>query len=366
MKKIRILYVLGAFTISGGVESMVENIIKNIDHEKFQIDFLLFNGADHSKIDSLMEYDLKIYYIDTIKKGIIKFIYNTYRILKNNKYDIIHTHINEVGFFSLLAGVLAGTPVRICHSHNTKFSNQKLIFAFKSLLKLVSNYKFACSEAAGKALFGNNANFTVIKNAIDAKKYLYKKQVSNKVRKSLGIENKFVIGHVGRFANQKNHMFILKVFKEVVKVKENSVLLLIGDGELKDKIYNEVKRINLEKNVIFLGARKDVHELLQGMDVFLFPSHYEGLAIVLIEAQCASLPCFVSDVVTREVEISNLINFISLDKEPSYWANKILSYLNGFNKVDMYEKISRAGYDIKTSVARLEDLYISFYSKEIQ
>ncbi|MEH7461454.1 glycosyltransferase family 1 protein [Bacillus thuringiensis] len=357
MAQIKILYILGAFG-SGGVESVVSNVHQNIDHSRFKIDFVLFNGLDHSRKSDLEKYGSKVYFIERSGKGIIKFISETYKILRKERYDVIHAHTNEAALFSAIAGVLARTPERICHSHNTSFGkNERIVPFFRVPFKLFSTHLFACSKLAGTALFGEKANFTVINNAIDVKKYTFKPAIREKVKKSLGLEGKFVIGNVGRLSYQKNHSFILEIYKKVVALQKDTVLLLIGDGELEADIKNKVHQLGLENNVLFLGARGDVNELLQVMDVFLLPSHYEGLPVSLIEAQSAGLPCIASDAITNEVKITNLVEFLSLDSPADYWAEMVLKYSKGYQRKDMFDEMKRAGYEMGESVKRVQMLY---------
>ena len=357
MEQIKILYILGAFSSSGGVESVVLNIYKNIDRSKVRIDFVLFNGLDHSRKKVLEEYGCKIYFIDRFRKGIIKFIYNTYKILRSGRYDVIHTHINEIGLFSAIAGMLACTPVRICHSHNTSFRNEKLVPYLRFLFKIFSTHLFACSKVAGIALFGANAKITVLNNAIDAKRYSFNAMVRANVRKSLDIENKFVIGNVGRLSYQKNHSFILEIYKRIVQNHKNTVLLLVGNGELEEEIKSKAAQLGIDNNIMFLGARDDVNELLQAMDVFLFPSHYEGLPVILIEAQSAGLPCLVSDAVTNEVQITDLVEFISLHKSTDYWVDAVLKYSKDYERKNTFNTIKNAGYEVRSSVKNIQELY---------
>lgn len=357
MAQMKILYILGAFG-SGGVESVVLNIHKNIDHSRFKIDFVLFNGLDHSRKKDLEKYDSKIYFIERSGKGIGKFISETYKILRTEKYDVIHAHTNEAALFSAIAGALARTPGRICHSHNTSFGkNEKIIPFFRVPFKLFSTELFACSKLAGTSLFGKKADFTVINNAIDVKKYNFNPTVRKEIREELGLEGKFVIGNVGRLSYQKNHSFILDVYKNIVKTRKDTALLLIGDGELEEEIKNKVYELGLENKVKFLGARNDVNKILQAMDVFLLPSHYEGLPVSLIEAQSAGLPCIVADTITKEVKVTNLVEFLSLTQSVDYWTKQILKYSDDDTRENTFDEMKQAGYEMESSVKGIQKIY---------
>ncbi|MCL9633580.1 glycosyltransferase family 1 protein [Bacillus zanthoxyli] len=358
MKKVKILYVLGAFSSSGGVENIVLNILENIDSSKFKIDFVLFDGLDHSQKDALKKYDSKIFYVDRIRKKPFKFIYDLYKILRKEQYSIIHAHINEMGFFPLLSGLLARTPVRICHSHNTIFSNMNFVPVFRFFSRFVNTHLMACTNAAGKALFGEKEKYAIFNNGIHVDNYLFNPEEREKVKKELGLEGKFILGHVGRLTEQKNHKFMLEICRRLVDFQKDTMMLFIGDGELRESLEKQVQNLELENNVLFLGARSDVNSLLQAMDVFLFPSHYEGLGIVLIEAQSAGLPCIVSDNITKEVEITDLVHFLSLDMSVEHWSQTIQKYSKGYQRKNMYTDIKRNGYEIKSSIGQLENFYL--------
>ena len=197
-----------------------------------------------------------------------------------------------------------------------------------------------------------------MKNAIDTNKFIYNKDIRRQKRKELNIENKFVVGHVGRFHPQKNHDFIIDIFKELNEKRKNSVLLLVGDGELRQSIENKVKELNLLDKVIFTGVRDDIPELLQSMDVFVFPSLYEGLPVTLIEAQATGLPCIVSDTITHEAIISSNIQSVSLQKSAEEWADKILLIDNGSNRENAAIEIINSGFDVNEIAKMLIDFYL--------
>lgn len=223
----------------------------------------------------------------------------------------------------------------------------------------VTDY-WACSEIAGKWMF-KNRNFRVIHNAINVSDFVYNESIRQKVRTQLGLlKDEFVIGHVGRFSYQKNHDFLIDVFNEVHRRLPEAVLILIGDA-VEDELYlnkakQKVKELNLVENVRFLGIRNDVPDLMQAMDCFLFPSRFEGLGIVIIEAQTAGLPCYVSSVIPNEVKITNLVDFISLNESPENWAEKIIKNKN-YKRKDISKEIIKAGYDINTEIKKMQKFY---------
>lgn len=210
-------------------------------------------------------------------------------------------------------------------------------------------------------MFGKNKNFTVIHNAINSENYKFDAVKREKIRCKLNLKNKFVVGHVGRFSYPKNHKFLINIFYEVQKIEPDSILMLVGDSVNDDKLLVEakeqVKILNIENKVLFLGMRNDVSDLMQAMDCFVFPSHFEGFGIVAVEAQAAGLKCYLSDVIAKEVRITDLVNFISLQESPKAWADKILKNRN-YKREDMTEKIKTAGYEIKTEIKKIENFYL--------
>ncbi|MFR1316468.1 MAG: glycosyltransferase [Clostridium perfringens] len=253
-------------------------------------------------------------------------------------------------------------------NHATKYSDNKIktirnkILCFN--LKKNVDIFFACSKAAGKFLYGKKAFYEnrvfVINNAIEIDKFKYNENIRNKVRKELNLEDKFVIGNIGRFAKQKNHKFLIDIFYEVKKKKENAFLLLIGEGDLRESIEKKLEKLNLRNSVLFLSSRKDVNEILQGMDVFVLPSLYEGLPVSVIEAQTSGLPCIISNKVTDEVNIIDC-KFLSITNA-KVWCKYILKSEDHL-RVDTNESITKAGYDIKYEALKIQNIYEKLYAR---
>lgn len=366
----RIIRVLQVVTIMnrGGLETMLMNYYRKLDKTKIQFDFMT-NRLERGHYDDEIEaFGGKIYRLSPIKPG----NYNKYfkeldEFFKEHKeYKVVHSHINENSGFVLKAAKKAGIECRIAHSH---LSDLKLdykypfrVYARRNLKGNVSDY-FACSQRAGEWLFGkeisSSGKVTVLNNAVDTEKFKINKDIRDKVRMELGIEDKKVIGHVGRFNPQKNHEFLIDVFNEVYKKDKGTVLLLIGDGYLKEKIEDKVKKLNLEQGVKFLGVREDIPELMQGMDLFLFPSQFEGLAVVMVEAQAAGLKVITSTGVTKESDITNNVEFIDLSKGAEYWADIVLN--SDFKKRDDINLMIKKGYDSTNNVKWLSDFYLKKY-----
>lgn len=364
-KPIRVLQILG-IVANGGVEAVIMNYYRNIDKTKIQFDFVVHSDADKNYINEVLAMGAKVYKITPYTKNIFKFMYEIYHIIKSNQYQIVHSNMNALSGFALLPAYLAGAKVRILHNHTTDSKEEKLRSLIKRMLrpftKLFANQYCACSKLAAEWMYGKNAvikgKVTIINNAIDFKKFKFNKETRERLRKEIGLEDCFIIGHVGRFMKQKNHEFLIEIFNELLKQKQNAKLLLIGDGKLKLQIEEKVKNLGIEKAVIFLGNRNDVADLYNAMDVFVFPSFYEGLGMVVIEAQVNSLPVVTSDAVPEEAKITKNIRFLNLQQTKTEWCDAILNSKR--KEVVNNENSLLKNFDIKNESKKLEELYLKF------
>jgi glycosyltransferase involved in cell wall biosynthesis len=368
-KPIRVLQVFGIMN-TGGAENMIMNIYRNIDRTKVQFDFVIHTEKKGFYDDEINQLGGNIYRIPRFKgKNIFSYI-NSWETLfgEHKEYSIVHSHIRSTASIILKIAKKYGITT-ISHSHST--SNGKGFQAVvKNMLqyplKYISDYMFACSKKTAISLYGNEAYETgkvkILNNAIDTERFIYDKQKSKQIKKQLGVENNFVVGHVGRFSYPKNHDFLLDIFYEIKKIKKDAILLLIGDGELRDKIKEKVQKLKLTDYVIFMGVRSDIPELMQAMDVFLFPSHFEGLPVVLVEAQASGLKILASDTITKEVALTDLVNFYSLNSTPTEWANKTLNCLDGYIRRSYSTEIKNANYDIIENAKWLENFYLTLHS----
>lgn len=366
MKKIRILHVIGTLHI-GGAEAVAMNYFRFIDRKKFTCDYLVYG-------DEVGEYEEEVYKlggnvirIPMPNKGYKEFYKNCVKVFEEGKYDIIHAHTLLNNGIVVKAAKKANIKVRISHSHNTKNRPKETFISLayakfmKILIKKYSTNFLACAKDSGIFLFGKkhfDKYGIVINNGINTSNFIFKEDLRNQIRKELDIENKIVIGNIGRFVEQKNQVRLLEIFREILNKEEKSVLLIVGDGELRDVLKKKAIDLGINHAVRFLGTRSDVSNILQGMDVFLFPSIFEGLGIALIEAQASGLMCYASDVIPREAKVSNLIEFISLDKDNFHWSERVLSKLNSYKRKNMESIICDSGYDIKHEVKRLEKVYL--------
>jgi len=376
MIPLRILQVVTIMN-RGGLETMLMNYYRNIDRRRIQFDFLVHRHERGAYDDEIEALGGKIYRIMPVKP----FALGRYKaeladfFVNHHEYQIVHAHLNALSFYALKAAKKNGAKCTIAHSHisitnpNTPLRakiNLKAVFAEYCKLQIGHScaYKFACGKEAGKWMYGSKEKFIVMHNAVDCKKFAYNSAIRNQYRMKLGIENKFVVGHVARFGKEKNHDLLLRIFFEIYKMDKNSILLLIGDGVLKNKIIKQVKLMNLENAVRFLGVREDVSALMQAFDVFVFPSLHEGLPVVSIEAQAAGLNCFFSDGISEEAGITDLAEYISLKQSPSFWAERILTKHKEAERKDMSGIMRRTGYDIQSNAKWLHDFYFNIVKGE--
>ena len=353
MEPIRILHVV-TYMGRGGLESMLMNYYRNINRERIQFDF----EADYDK--EILEMGGKIYHISRLipwSSSYKKILKNFFR--KHMEYRIIHVHQDCLSSVALECAEECGIPVRIAHSHTSNLDRNFKYYIKRYYMKKIPDYAtdlFACGKAAGDWMFGGKS-FSIIKNAIDTSAFRYNPETADLVRKELGIGDNYVVGHVGRFVPLKNHEFITDVFNVIASLREDARLLLVGDGECRNEISEKVKMLGLEEKVIFTGVRSDVNELMQAMDAFIFPSLYEGLGLVAIEAQASGLPCLVSDRVPNDCIVTDgLVVQMSLDKSPTEWAETLLGLPSQRREV-FSTQVIESGYDIKTAAKELEHFY---------
>lgn len=368
MEQVHVL-VLDTVMDRGGAEAMIMNYMRNINRDIIKFDFLTnrdYRAAYEDEIESLGG---KVYHMCPMYPGKFhRYKKEVREFLKEHpEYKIIHSNLEERSYLPLKVAKKMGVPVRISHSHNRPLGiNPKLIvrYYFRFMLKFYNTHMFACGEEAGDWLYGkkNRSNVTIMNNAVDANQYRYNPEVSKEMKKQLGIEGKKVIGHVGRFFPQKNHGFLIDIFNEIYKKDKDTVLLLVGGGELDDalkkQIKEKVRNLGLEDAVEFLGVREDVDRIVQTFDVFLLPSLFEGLPVTMVEAQAAGLPCVISDKVPIQCDLTGNVWVVPLEESPEKWADVVLDKANNFEKRNTYQQIADAGFDIKSQAKWLEEFYV--------
>lgn len=367
--KKKVLDILGEPIVNGGQESFILNMYNNMDLSKIQIDVLTPFYCENNKFKENIEKNGGKVFIGNLsftnrrKENFRNYVE---KFLRENKYEIVH--IQSGSIYSLMIGAQiakkAGIKKIIVHSHCGGFKNIKYLIIKKIsnryLLKYPTDY-WACSELAAKWKFPKKIikekKYKILKNAIDTDKIYFSKKVRENKRKELLIDDKLVFGHIGRFSIQKNHEFLIEIFNEIHKKNKNSILLLIGTGELEDIIREKVKELELSNSVKFLGVRNDINELLNAMDVFLLPSFFEGLPVVGVEAQATGLPVFTSDKVTKELPISELSFYYSLKLSAEKWSENILNEINNIKRINTTNKIKEKGYDVKLAAKLMQKYY---------
>lgn len=363
---VRVAHVIGKW-LGGGVEAVVMNYYRNIDHNKIQFDFICDDDSTNIPYEEIEKLGGKVMLVPPYQKP-VKYHKTLKKILKEENYKIVHSHINTLSVFSLFAAKCADVPVRIAHNHSTtnkKEWKKNLLKQFlRPFVKIFATDYFACTEHAGRWAFGNkkfeNSKVFVLNNAIELEKFQYDVKLRKEKRKEFKIKDStLVVGHAGRFVAQKNHDYIIDVFYEVHKKNNDSILMLVGQGPLMNGIKDKVKKLKLDDCVMFLGQRNDINELYQAFDLFLFPSLYEGLGMVLIEAQVSGLPCLASTEVPCIAKVTENLDFIDLDCAPEIWATFILNYTGKFDRKSYIKEISDSGYNIKLENKKLEDYYFN-------
>lgn len=365
--------VLNLFTIMdrGGAETMVMNYYRHIDRKKVQFDFLVHReqrGAYDDEIEALGGRIYRMYPI--YPQNFARYKHDIRAFFKAHpEYMIIHSHMSELGYFAFKEAAKQGVPVRICHAHNAPHGfDMKMIMRdyFKKRMMPYLTHLFMCGVESGRWLYGkeNENRFIMLNNAIDAAAYTYNPAKRAEMRQQLGLaDDELVIGHVGRLNPQKNHPFLLKIFAALLEKEPNAVLLLVGGGNDMPKIQAKAQELGIAERVRFLGVRSDVADLMQAMDVFVFPSLYEGLPVTMVEAQASGLPCLISDKVPSECIITDgLTEVIPLSESPDTWAKKIL-VKRGTPRTDRRAEIAAHGFDITTEAVKLQEFYISAYEQ---
>lgn len=356
---VKVIHIVGKMDM-GGQETFIMNLYRNIDRNKIQFDFIVHSKEKGYYDDEIEKLGGKIYRITPLSKNIFKHILELYKVLKvNNKY-ILHRHTcSSIIAIDLLVAKLAKIKKRIVHSHATKSSTHEVankIFMF--LMNKLATDKLACSNEAGKFLYGEKSKFKVIHNSIELEQFEFNEQTREEVRKEHKCKDKYVIGHVGRFDEAKNHKFILELMEQIVKKNSNVELWLIGDGELRKEIEEDAENKKIKQYIKFMGTQKNVNRLLMAMDVFIFPSIYEGLGIALIEAQCTGLNCVVSNQIPNEAIITNNVKKLDIKEEKEIWIKEILREPKEKRIIDMDEEKIRQ-YGINNLLKEMKDVYMN-------
>ena len=361
---IRVAQIVGKM-LGGGVEAVVMNYYRHIDRSKVQFDFLVDEDSTRVPEDEITALGGRIFRIPPYQHP-IRYRRELIRLMREQRWPIVHSNINTLSVFPLSAAKRVGVPVRIAHSHSTMGKGEFAKNAMKLVLRPFANVyptaRFACSRYAGKWLFGKNADFTVIPNAIELDKFRFNAETRKQTRKELGIsDDMFLIGHVGRFMPQKNQSFLVDVLAGLLPKRPDVMLAFVGDGPDRTAVQQHVEELGIVDHVLFLGQRSDVNRLYQAFDVFCLPSLYEGLCVVGIEAQRAGLPCLFSDAITREVDVTGASRFMPITS-PEEWISFISAIESG-TRISSSEKVF-SDYDISENAQKLTSMYLRLFEKK--
>lgn len=376
MKK-KIAHIAGGLT-TGGVEAVLLNYFSHMDTTEYELHYISYGTPDPLMQKKFEALGFVVHEVPKKKEHFLKSTVAVYRILKENQINIVHSHMTLMSFMTSFLGLLCGVKVRIAHSHLAQYPTgiKKGIYGFfKVLTKITSNVYFACGEQAAVYLYGKKnlqkGNVHIMHNAIDLEKYQPDEGVRKKLRSQLGIENCFCIGNVGRFTEQKNQSYLINAFSLFLKQNPSAKLLLVGEGALLEPAKELAEALQITDSVLFLGARDDVASFYQAMDLFVLPSLYEGLAVVLVETECAGLPILASDTVTREIDLLKTIQYLPLEESMEQWVVKMKEYSGRYETLfetrkeqsrQTAEVLKNAGYSIWQEAKKLD----GFYTKALE
>lgn len=369
---IKVLYINGNIMKRGGIESFMMNYYRRIDPQKVKIDFLV-HGYEIGEFDEeILKRGSKIYHVPTKSKHPIKYRKELYKIFSSGEYQIVHSHCDAISGWILKIASKAGVPIRIAHSHNTAtltHNRIKLLINdyYKRQIPKCATQMFACSKAAGEWMFGPKSDFKVIPNAIELEKYAFSKTSRDEVRKKFNCEENYVVGHIGRFDYQKNHSFIIELWREITSKHKNFKLMLVGDGDLRDEIERKIGEYKLEDSIIFTGVQENTGPFYSAFDSFILPSHFEGLPVVAVEAQANGLSCYLSKNITDEVCLTKLVERIDITGVER-WVKALEKNAESMSVSERIENSSLAIRDIeekKYGIETAAQLLQKFYEEQL-
>lgn len=359
-RKIKLLMVCTVPTGRSGIPQVIFNLLKIIDKDRFEIGYVSINTPDESYIQKLSNLGVKLYIIPRSFSNIGLYISKLRKIAM--EYDIIHVHGNSATMaLEMIAAKMAGVKVRIAHSHNTTCNWKVIDYLARSLFYSLCNGRLACGIEAGKWLF-KNKSFNVINNGIEVENFRFNLSLRQSIRYKLGLTNEQVIGHIGNFVDQKNHKYLIEIFRQLQDIHKNSKLLLLGDGPLRISIQSKVEELDLTDKVIFVGSVEKPQDYMNAMDVVVMPSLFEGLPLTLIEEQANGLSIIAADTISPDANLTNNIHFLSLTDKTSNWTRAILNCIQNNTHSEYFSdegisQIKKAGYDLNTVVGTITQYY---------
>lgn len=365
MKKIKVCHIVSGLK-AGGVETMIYNYCSRFDKNRYEFHLLYQHNPSQKNIEEFENIGFKLKRIPSKAKHPFKNYFSTLKYFKENSFDVVHCHMTLMNFIPLIAAKRENIPIRICHSHNCDVRKKNFfVKILNNILKMLciknATDLVACGIDAGKYMYGSR-NFIILNNSLDLKKFEYNKTIREKIRKKYSIEkDEILVGHIGRFTNQKNHKFILEIFTKLVSEvndkKKKYKLLLIGDGELKKEVEKTVKRNKLESKVIFTGIVSNTSEFYSAIDIFILPSLWEGLPVVGIEAQVSGLPCLFSSNIDRNVILNHDRSYL-LNLNIDDWVKKIQEVSrNKYLRTTNIDAFNRKNLNIDKEYSKLNEIY---------
>ena len=362
MKKV--LEIIGSLKI-GGQEKVGKEIGLHIDRDKYEIHYLVFDENKEAYEQELADAGIQVFHLPEPSRGYIQYLKNLYKLMKENSYDIVHAHTMFNSGWAMLAGWQQRVPVRISHSHSIRgpehrgFVKNLYEKTMRMMIRLFATDYVACGKGAGKWLYGEKffeKNGTVIYNGIGLDQYIYDENERNKVREKYGLQKKFIIGHAGHFAPVKNQAFLLELMPEIIRRRSDAFLMLLGDGQIRKKLEEKIIKLGLQDRVLMTGNVKNVGAYMSAMDVFAFPSLYEGMPLALVEAQSNGLPCIISAKIPEDVYLTDLIRSLPLENSTEQWIEAIIKARR--NHPERYRKVmGEEGFDIHGMLDRVYGLY---------
>lgn len=357
MKRILIVPTLGLGL--EGITTVIYNYIHAMDRQDLQLHFLTYGNLQPVLRDRFSALGT-INFVSDRKQSTVAYVKDYIRLLREQRFDVVHIHGNSgtMAIETVLAK-LCGVPRVLIHTHSTKTDHPMVNAILKYPMMLFADERIACARGSGAWLYGSWKH-TVLNNAIDLGRFSYDPACRAECREEFGIRNEFLVGHIGHFSTPKNHFFLIDVFAAFHKRKPDAKLLLAGDGPDFDAVVEKVRQLQLQDSVIFTGRRSDVERLYQAFDVFLMPSRWEGLPLVLLEAQTAGLPVVASDRITKDVQCAPDFWYLSIEEDPKVWAEKLreVSEKKVDRTADTAQLLREHGFDIRTEAGRLLELYL--------
>ncbi len=359
MKRKILIVITTGFTKYGGLTSVVMNSMRQMDMAKFKISIVSGNVPEDDLLDECKNMGIEYIKISGRSSNPLMYIHKLRKILKT--YDVVHIHSNSAtAAIELLAAKMAGVEIRIVQNHTAKCNHKIVHFFLKPIFDRLYTYGIACSQKAGDWIFGLN-NYQILNNGIDTQKYKFNEENRIHIRQQYGIDDNCIcIGHVGKIYQPKNHKFLLEIFNDYNDVINNSKLLLVGDGVMRQEIEEYAKELGIYDKVIFAGMKSNVNEYLSAFDIFVFPSIWEGMPLAVVEAQASGLPCFISDSIDKDILMTPMAKMLSLDKGSKYWADKLPQIIENERKIISNKcilELKSCNYDSKVCARILDELY---------